>query len=72
MALVPNPSIPNPRSIGGDEVPLFYPAFVGVDSDHRLFISDIGNSRIVSVKLGYHAETKMNIRNIRDGASPTH
>ena len=66
IALVPNPAIPNPRSIGGDEVPLFYPAYVGVDSDRRLFISDIGNARIVSVKLGYQADAKVELKNIPD------
>jgi hypothetical protein len=40
--------------LGGDEVGLFHPSFVGTDTDHRLFISDIGNERIVSVKLDYY------------------
>lgn len=42
--------------LGGDEVGLFHPCFVGTHTDHRLFISDIGNDRILSVKLGYHTE----------------
>jgi phosphoribosylformylglycinamidine synthase len=46
----------NPRSIGGDEVALFHAAYVGTHTDRRLFIADGGNQRIVSVKLGYHAE----------------
>ena len=28
-------------------------------TDHRLFIADFGNARIVSVKLGYHASEKI-------------
>jgi hypothetical protein len=40
--------------LGGDEVGLFHPSFVGTHTDHRLFISDIGNERIVSVKLNYY------------------
>lgn len=42
--------------LGGDEVGLFHPCFVGTLTDKKLFISDIGNERIVSVKLGYHTE----------------
>ncbi|MEX0701202.1 MAG: hypothetical protein WD069_03825 [Planctomycetales bacterium] len=41
--------------LGGDGVGLFHPAYVGVDTDRRLFIHDGGNARIVAVKLGYHA-----------------
>lgn len=40
--------------LGGDEVGLFHPSFVGTHTDHRLFVSDIGNERIVCVKLDYH------------------
>jgi hypothetical protein len=43
-----------PRSIGGDEVGLFYPAYLATHSDRRLYIADPGNMRIVCVKLGYH------------------
>ena len=42
--------------LGGDEVGLFHPCFVGTLTDKKLFISDIGNDRIVSVKLGYYTE----------------
>lgn len=48
----------NPISIGGDEVALFHAAYVATFSDHRLFISDGGNSRILSVKLDYHTNNK--------------
>lgn len=40
--------------LGGDEVGLFHACFVGTHTDHRLFISDIGNDRILSVKLDYY------------------
>ena len=55
---------PNPRSLGGDEVGLFYPAYVSTQTDRRLFIADPGNGRIVSVKLGYHAEEKVAMKNV--------
>lgn len=40
--------------LGGDEVGFFHPSFVGTHTDHRLFVSDIGNERIVCIKLDYH------------------
>jgi len=46
----------NIRGIGGDEVSLVSPKWLAVHSDKRLFVSDRGNYRVVSVKLGYHAE----------------
>jgi len=39
--------------LGGDEVGLFHPCFTAVHTDRRLFISDIGNENIMSVKLKY-------------------
>ena len=45
-----------PQPLGGDEVGLFYPAYLAVDTDERLFIHDPGNQRILSVTLGYHAD----------------
>ena len=39
--------------LGGDEVGLFHPCFTAVHTDRRLFISDIGNENILSVKLKY-------------------
>jgi hypothetical protein len=46
---------PNSKEpLGGDEVGLIHPCFVGVHTDKRLFISDVGNDRIVSVKLDYY------------------
>jgi len=44
----------NSRVLGGDEVGLFHACYVGTHTDHRLFISDVGNARLLSVKLDYH------------------
>jgi hypothetical protein len=54
--------------LGSDEVAVFYPAFVGADTDRRLFIADVGNLHISSVKLGYHATEKIHLRNVPDQA----
>jgi hypothetical protein len=54
-----------PQSIGGDEVGLFYACYVASHTDKRLFIADAGNTRILSVKLGYHSEAKINIKEIK-------
>jgi hypothetical protein len=56
----------NPRSIGGDEVALFYAPYLATHSDRRLFIADLGNFRILSVKLGYHAEEKIALKDVAD------
>lgn len=45
--------------LGGDEVGLMHACYVGTHTDRRLFISDVGNGRIVSVKLGYHANASV-------------
>ena len=64
--LDPKAGPPNARSLGGDEVGLFHPLFVATHSDRRLFISDFGNFRILSVKLGYHAEEKVALKDVKD------
>lgn len=71
--LVPDPRIPKPRPIGGDEVALFYPAYLAVHSDRRLFVNDPGNQRVASVKLGYrvsHATRFKDVRDIAPGKTP--
>jgi len=55
-----------PRTLGGDEVSLVYANYVATHSDRRLFITDPGNQRIVSVKLGYHVNHKTALRKIND------
>jgi len=64
--LVPDGGPANPRSIGGDEVALFYACYVATHTDRRLFIADAGNSRILSVKLGYNAEEKIALKDVPD------
>jgi hypothetical protein len=51
--LAKNDRVPNPRAIGGDEVAIAHCRHVAVHSDKRLFISDIGNTCVRSVKLDY-------------------
>jgi hypothetical protein len=50
---------PRPRALGGDEVGLFHGVYLATHSDRRLFVSDVGNARVVSVKLDYHTEERM-------------
>ena len=61
-----NAEPPNQKSIGGDEVALFYAPHLAVHTDRRLFIADLGNERIVSVKLGYYTEEKIPLRQVPD------
>ena len=58
---------PNQRSIGGDEVALMYSNFVATHTDRRLYLADPGNLRILSVKLGYHAEHRTWLKDVPDG-----
>lgn len=53
----PNSRVP----LGGDEVGLFYAPYVAVHTDRRLFIADVGNGRIVSVRLDYHVDERVAI-----------
>jgi hypothetical protein len=57
------PKVPNRNELGGDEVALFYPAYLAVHTDRRLFIHDSGNQRLVSAKLGYHVEERVKLGN---------
>jgi hypothetical protein len=70
--LVADDGPPHTRSIGGDEVSLVHAAYLGVDTDHRLFIHDAGNGRILSVKLGYAAEEKTALKDVPDRAMAQH
>jgi hypothetical protein len=45
---------------------LFYPAYVASDTDRRIFVSDLGNARILSLKLGYYAEEKVALKDVAD------
>ena len=64
--LIPHAGIRNPKSIGGDEVALSHAAYVGIQTDRYLYIHDAGNGRILKVKLGYHIEEKVSLKNIPD------
>ncbi len=68
--LVKDGGPPNPRSIGGDEVALFHPAYVATHTDRRLFIADSGNARIASVKLGYHTGETVALKDVPDAGDP--
>jgi hypothetical protein len=57
---------PRTNAMGGDEVALFHACYVAAHTDRRLFIADAGNARIVSVKLGYHAESVTRLRDVPD------
>jgi hypothetical protein len=59
-----------PRAVGGDEVALCHAAYVGVHTDRRLFIADAANGRILSVKLGYHAEGKVALKGREGDPTP--
>ena len=62
VPLAPHPTLRQARPIGGDEVALFYGAYVATDTDRRLFIADHGNGRIVSAKLDYHATERVPLK----------
>ena len=64
--LVPSAEQPAPHALGGDEVSLFHACYVGTHTDRRIFISDVGNGRILSVKLDYHAEEKVALKDVAD------
>ncbi len=62
VPLIADGGPPTSRKIGGDEVALVHPLYLSTHSDRRLFISDMGNYRIVSVKLGYQTTKKTRIK----------
>jgi hypothetical protein len=66
LPLAKGDRVPNPRKIGGDEVAIAHCMHVAVHTDNRLFISDVGNTCIRSVKLSYHAEQKVPLPNAND------
>ena len=41
------------KPVGGDEVAMIHGAYLAIQSDKYLYIADIGNDRIISVKLNY-------------------
>ncbi len=57
---------PNPRSIGGDETAFMHAPYLTVHTDNHLFAADPGNARVVSVKLGYHTEESVALKDVPD------
>ena len=68
LPLVKSGGPATPRSIGGDEVALMNAAYLATQSDHHLFIADIGNYRLLSVKIDYHATERVALKAIPDRA----
>jgi hypothetical protein len=61
----------NPRAIGGDEVALFLPRFCATETDRRLFVTDAGHGCSISaVKLGYHVEERVALKDVSDQKKP--
>jgi hypothetical protein len=60
---------PNPRPLGGDEVALMHPSHVATMTDRHLYIGDVGNARVVQVKLGYHATHRTELGRIAETAA---
>jgi hypothetical protein len=60
------PVPPQPRAMGGDEVALMHGAYLAAHTDRRLFIADAGNARIISVKLDYHANERVELKDVAD------
>jgi len=50
-------------------VGLFHACYLATHTDRRLFIADAGNARILSVKLGYHATEKVELKDVPDRAA---
>jgi len=63
---VPGTFSQRPRSLGGDEVGLMHPAYVGVHTDRRLFIQDYGNARVLGVRLDYHTTERVALKDVKD------
>jgi hypothetical protein len=59
----PNSLVP----VGGDGVGLMNACYVATHTDHRLFIADSGNARVLSVKLDYHANEKVALKDVAEG-----
>jgi len=66
LPLVAGPKGAVHRTIGGDEVALFDAHYVTTHTDKRVFISDAGNGRIISVRLGYHATERVSLEGVPD------
>lgn len=52
--------------LGGDEVGLFYAPYVATYTDRYLWIADPGNQRVVSVRLDYHKNVIVPLKDVPD------
>lgn len=52
----------SPVPLGGNEIGMMMAYYVDVETDKRLFISDTGNERILSVKLNYEVDVKLPLK----------
>ncbi|MFO7899611.1 MAG: hypothetical protein R6V58_11205 [Planctomycetota bacterium] len=59
----------DPTPLGGDEIGLFFPVYLGTHTDRRLYINDPGNARILSVRLDYHTSRTVPLKAATDGAT---
>ena len=64
LPLVREGGPPVPRPVGGDEVALMHPQMLAAESDRRLFVGDLGNARIVSVRLEYRVEDRVALKDV--------
>ena len=56
----------SPVPLGGDEVGLFYAPYLATFTDRYLWIADPGNQRVSSVRLDYHTNVKMFLKDVPD------
>ncbi|MCK6474719.1 MAG: hypothetical protein L6R28_23610 [Planctomycetes bacterium] len=52
----------NARSIGGDELSLYHACYVAAQTDKRLFVADLGNGRVASVRILYAADARVPLK----------
>ena len=52
--------------LGGDGVGMVHGAYLATHTDRRLFVADPANDRVFSVKLEYHAEEKVSLKDVQD------
>ena len=43
-----------------------HPSHVATLTDRYLYIGDVGNARVVQVRLGYHAEEKVALKDAKE------
>jgi hypothetical protein len=66
VPLIPEGGPTKPWSHGGDEVALYHAPYVATHTERCLFVADPGNTRILSVKLGYHETESIALSDVPD------